>query len=195
MPQSIPAPSGAPGGGSSYTPPPPLLAAQQQVESGGNPNAVSSAGAIGPMQTLPSTLRDPGFGVLPARNNTPAELLRVGNDYSTALQQKYGQIGGLAAYNWGPGNWDKALAANGGNVQAALASAPTETQNYVPKVLGTAGLPQGANPSQLPAGRISLGTKAANPTSAERQKYDDVMALTGDPAQALQAGYGIKPAK
>lgn len=90
MPASIPAPPGAPGGGSSYTPPPPLLAAQQQVESGGNPNAVSSAGAIGPMQTLPSTLRDPGFGVAPAQNNTPAELTRVGNDYSTALQQRFG---------------------------------------------------------------------------------------------------------
>lgn len=87
------------------------------------------------MQTLPSTLQSPGFGVIPARNNSTAEMTRVGNDYSTALMQKYGPVGGLAAYNWGPGNWEKALAANGGNVQAALASAPAETQNYVPKVL------------------------------------------------------------
>lgn len=115
MPSSIPAPLGSPGGSGAYTPPPPLLAAQAQVESGNNPAAVSLAGALGTMQTLPSTLRDPGFGVLPARDNSPSEMTRVGNDYSTALQQKYGPVGGLAAYNWGPGNWDKALAANGGN--------------------------------------------------------------------------------
>lgn len=45
----------------------------------------------------------------------------------------------MAAYNWGPGNWDKALAANGGDPKAALASAPAETQNYVPSVLSKAG--------------------------------------------------------
>lgn len=78
MPSSVPAPVGAPGGAGSYTPPPPLLAAQAQVESGGNPAAVSPAGALGTMQTLPSTLRDPGFGVLPARSNSPAEMTRVG---------------------------------------------------------------------------------------------------------------------
>jgi len=105
MPASIPALAGAPGGGPAYTPPPPLLGAIKQVESGGNPNAVSPAGAIGAMQTLPSTLRAPGYGVAPARDNSPAELERVGNDYATAMQKRYGLIGGLAAYNGGPGNW------------------------------------------------------------------------------------------
>lgn len=186
MPASIPAPAGAPGGGSStYAPPAPLLGAIKQVESGGNPDAVSPAGAIGTMQTLPSTLRDPGYGVTPARDNSPAELERVGNDYAMAMQKRYGLLGGLAAYNGGPGNWQNALASNGGNVQAALSTMKPETQAYVPKVLSAAGMAPDASANALPPGRISLGTKQANPTSAERQKYNDVMAITGDPGKAL----------
>ncbi|MDA0230636.1 MAG: lytic transglycosylase domain-containing protein, partial [Proteobacteria bacterium] len=34
------------------------------AESGGDPNAVSEAGAVGLLQILPSTARDPGFGVI-----------------------------------------------------------------------------------------------------------------------------------
>lgn len=119
----------------------------------------------------------------------------MGNDYSTALQQKYGQIGGLAAYNWGPGNWDKALAANGGNVQAALASAPTETQNYVPKVLSTAGLPQAPAASALPGGRISFGKPGSSALSAGQQKIADAEAagLQLSPAEKKQVLTGIKP--
>lgn len=103
-------------------------------ESGGNPNAVSPKGAIGTMQTMPGTLRDPGFGVAPARDNSPAEMERVGKDYLRQMIGRFGPEGGLAAYNWGPGNWERALAAAGGDVQRALASAPRETQNYVPGV-------------------------------------------------------------
>lgn len=80
----------------------------------------------------------------------------------------------MAAYNWGPGNWDRALAANGGNVQAALAAAPAETQNYVPKVLGAAGMPQGE--SQLPAGRISLAKPSAT-VNADDQKFQRLVSM------------------
>lgn len=55
-----------------------LAGAVQSVESGGNPYAVSPKGALGPMQTMPGTLRDPGYGVAPARDNTPQEQARVG---------------------------------------------------------------------------------------------------------------------
>lgn len=104
-------------------------------ESRGNPNAVSPKGAIGTMQTMPGTLRDPGYGIVPARDNSPQELERVGVDYLQAMTGKYGTIGGLAAYNWGPGNWEKALQRTGGDPEAALASAPAETRAYVPSVL------------------------------------------------------------
>lgn len=80
----------------------------KQVESGGNPNAVSPKGARGLMQTLPGTLRDPGYGVRPAKDESPAELERVGQDYLKAMYAKYGNLKDtLAAYNWGPGNVDK----------------------------------------------------------------------------------------
>ncbi len=119
---------------------PGLEQAVMQVESGGNPAAVSSKGAVGAMQTMPGTLRDPGYGVAPARDRSPAELERVGKDYLQAMLRQYADPrAALAAYNWGPGNVDNALRAAGGNVEAMLASAPAETRAYVPKVLAQAG--------------------------------------------------------
>ncbi|MEG9859477.1 transglycosylase SLT domain-containing protein [Stenotrophomonas sepilia] len=119
---------------------PGLEQAVMQVESGGNPTAVSSRGAVGTMQTMPGTLRDPGYGVVPARDQSPAEQERVGKDYLQAMLRQYADPrAALAAYNWGPGNVDNALRAAGGNVDAMLASAPAETRAYVPKVLAQAG--------------------------------------------------------
>ena len=112
-----------------------LHAAVEWVESKGKVNVVSPKGAIGPMQTMPDTLKDPGYGVAPAKDNSVAELRRVGQDYIDAMYGKYGLKGGLAAYNWGPGNWERALKRAGGDVDKALASAPKETREYVPAVL------------------------------------------------------------
>lgn len=104
-----------------------LRDAVEQQESGGNPFAVSPKGAMGPMQTMPGTLASPGFGVAPARDSSVAEQRRVGNDYLQAMVQKYGVTGGLAAYNWGPGNWEAALNSSGGDPRVALSKAPKET--------------------------------------------------------------------
>ncbi len=105
-------------------------------ESRGNPNAVSQKGAVGRMQTMPGTLRDPGFGIAPARDNSDAELTRVGNEYLQAMLDRYNgdQRLALAAYNWGPGRVDEALQRNGGNVDAVLAQAPAETKKYVQSI-------------------------------------------------------------
>jgi len=98
-------------------------------ESAGNPNAVSPKGARGLMQVMPATARDPGFGIRPS-NGTPADDVRVGREYRAKMQERYG--GNLqkmwAAYNWGPGNLDRALEAHGENWMRA---APTETRNYI----------------------------------------------------------------
>lgn len=87
------------------------------------------------MQVMPSTARNPGFGVTPAQSNAPAEVNRVGREYRAAMQQRYG--GDLAkmwaAYNWGPGNLDAALAQHGDNW---LSAAPSETRNYIRRNLG-----------------------------------------------------------
>ena len=98
-------------------------------ESGGNPGALSPKGARGMWQVMPSTARDPGFGIQPS-NGTPADDARVGAEYRRAMQSRYN--GNLplmwGAYNWGPGNVDKARAQYGENW---LSHAPAETQSYV----------------------------------------------------------------
>src|ERR1043165_9600191 len=65
--------------------PGPLASAVMAQESGGNPFLVSPKGAMGAMQTMPGTLRDPGYGVTPARDNSPAEMERVGKEYLAAM--------------------------------------------------------------------------------------------------------------
>ena len=62
-----------------------------QVETGNRQGLVSPKGAIGVMQVMPNTNRDPGFGVAPAKDNSEAELKRVGEDYYGAMQKKYGR--------------------------------------------------------------------------------------------------------
>lgn len=111
----------------------PMLPKLIQTESGGNPNAVSPAGAQGVAQIMPATASDPGYGVKPLQNwdgTNPAsapvpEQMRFANDYLNAMQTHNGgnpQLG-AAAYNAGPGR-----------VDAALSQLPQETQNYVSKV-------------------------------------------------------------
>lgn len=107
-----------------------------QAESGNrerdaNGNLITSpAGAQGRMQVMPTTNTDPGYGVVPARDNSDAERTRVGRDYLSAMMREYGgdPAKAWAAYNWGPGNLDRALARYGGDW---LAYAPAETRAYV----------------------------------------------------------------
>jgi hypothetical protein len=138
-----------------------LAQAVKMVESGGDPNAVSPKGAVGTMQTMPETLRDPGYGVRPAQNNTPAELERVGRDYLQAMIAKYpNRIDhALAAYNWGPGNTDKWIAAG-----ADPAKLPKETRDYIPKVLGRLA-PGQAAPTQTAAAPAPATTTTGMPTA------------------------------
>jgi soluble lytic murein transglycosylase-like protein len=107
-------------------------------ESGGNPNAVSPKGAMGLMQVMPDTARDPGFGIKPW-DGTASDLTRVGKEYRAKMQQRYG--GDLAkmwaAYNAGPGRVDQALDTHGPNW---LARMPAETRNYVLNNLRKVGL-------------------------------------------------------
>lgn len=142
---------------------PTLEQAVMQVESGGNPAAVSPKGAMGTMQTMPGTLVDPGYGVAPARDRSPGEMERVGKDYLQAMLKQYGDPRlALAAYNWGPGNVDRAMQTHGGNADAVLANAPAETQAYVPKVL--------ARTQRGPSGD-QIGWKSAAKTAPQRESY------------------------
>jgi len=108
------------------------------LESGGkdfNPDASpmrSSKGAMFKMQVMPATAKDPGFGIKPAANDTPAEYNRVGVEYAAALEKKYGgdRAKILAAYNAGPEAVDKLLSTYGDAWQEHL---PAETKTYLQK--------------------------------------------------------------
>lgn len=99
----------------------------RDYDKNGNP-LTSSKGAKYAMQVMPETARDPGFGVEPAKNDSPEEFNRVGREYAAAMQERYGGDERLAAgaYNAGPGRVDQ-----------ALAQLPQETQDYVPRVVSS----------------------------------------------------------
>ena len=99
-----------------------LVRAVMRCESGGNPYAVSSAGAIGLMQLMPATAR--GLGVDP---NDPRRNLEGGIKYLAQLADKYDgdYVKTLAAYNAGSGRVDS---------YGGVPPFP-ETQRYVKNVL------------------------------------------------------------
>lgn len=141
-------------GGSSPAPSGQLIAAadpnaMHAVESGGNPNAVSPRGAMGVSQVMPATASDPGYGVAPARDNSPAELQRVGDQTLAAYTQHYGNPTlGHIAYNWGPGNTDKWLAAGG-----KFSQLPSETQDYLGRIAVAQAVPQQGGQQQPQSGQ------------------------------------------
>lgn len=109
---------------------------------GPNDLTTSPKGAQGEMQVMPTTQTDPGFGVTPAKDNSPDEIARVGKDYLAAMVQRYGDPAtAMAAYNAGPGAVDAAKAdavafnktpANAGQpTKSYMDFLPGETQDYV----------------------------------------------------------------
>jgi hypothetical protein len=110
-----------------------LRAVIMQRESGGRRYdkegnlLTSSKGALGEMQVMPATAKDPGFGIKPARDNSPDELRRVGDEYAEILLNRYRDPKlAMIAYNMGPGATDKWLASG-----ADVRKLPKETQGYI----------------------------------------------------------------
>ncbi len=102
-----------------------------QAESSFNPNAGSPVGARGLMQLMPGTAS--GLGVTDVLD--PAQNVNGGTKYIAGQLKKYGNTElALAAYNWGPGNVDKAIKKYGNSWEAIKSHAPKETQSYVTKV-------------------------------------------------------------
>lgn len=136
--------------------------AMHQVESGGNPNAVSPKGAMGVAQTMPGTLRDPGYGVAPAKDNSPQEMQRVGDEYLAALTKHYNDpVLAHIAYNMGPGATDKWLQSGG-----QFNKLPQETQLY----LGRIAAAQSQAGRGAPAGRPAPSAPAAPTEKPEFQR-------------------------
>ena len=126
--------------------PVPVLTAQAQQESGFRPDAVGRAGEVGVMQVLPTTARQPGFGMAgvdPASLRDPATNIQFGADYLRAR-------GGAGADFTDPAQRDRALTAyNGGG-----------DPNYAANV--TRNMPGGAQPAAAggytPEDRLALIT-------------------------------------
>ena len=110
--------------GSRYGVDPSLLAAVASQESGFDSRAVSSAGAQGLMQFMPSTAA--GLGVNPL---DPSSAIDGAARYLSSLTRQFGSTDlALAAYNAGPGT----VSRYGGIPPYG------ETQNYVRAVMSKA---------------------------------------------------------
>jgi soluble lytic murein transglycosylase len=116
-----------------------LAARVEQVESAGRQDAVSSKGAVGVMQVMPTTAPEAAAF---AGVEFDDELYRTDEAYNRLLGTAYlakmleqfdgNQAHALAAYNAGPTAVRKALV-RGRNWLSGL---PAETQDYVQKILG-----------------------------------------------------------
>lgn len=126
----------------------------------------SEKGAKGRMQVLDGTNKDPGFGVVPAKDDSLEERARVGRDYLAALVKRYGDLGqAWAAYNYGPGNFDKALKDAGEAKQPWINFVPKETQDYVQKNIAAYHAGQGAPelPTKIDFVNQAVGKLGDNP--------------------------------
>ena len=155
--------------------------------------------AKGEMQVLDGTNRDPGYGVKPAADDSPDERARVGRDYLAAMVREYdGDVSkALAAYNWGPGNLDRAVKEHGPNW---LQAAPEETRSYVERGVREfgAGAGRGKRPSlaEIKADLRGDPLLAGNPArlkaaeeAAEKQYRDIEAAEKQATDEALDTAY------
>ena len=129
---------------------PDLFLRQINQESGFNPKAVSSAGAIGLGQLMPNTARE--LGVDPT---DPEQNLEGAARYMRQQMDRFGRTDlALAAYNAGPTRVAKA------NAIPNIA----ETQNYVSSILGS-------------SPRISTKDATMTPTMATAAKQEEPKSL------------------
>ncbi|HBX2772337.1 TPA: lytic transglycosylase domain-containing protein [Klebsiella pneumoniae] len=160
-----------------------LLSSVAGTESGGDPLAVSPKGAKGPFQFMDGTARDLGLKGMDVYDphksaDAAARYLRYLLDATGGDLEKT-----LASYNWGLGNVQK----------KGMDNLPSETRNYVPKVM--AGMLPGAGmavdramPGQSGATYQFYGTKITTQAQNVEQLTSDIK-KHGDNRVMLLAGY------
>jgi soluble lytic murein transglycosylase-like protein len=109
-----------------------LLKAQMLAESGGDPEAVSVAGAVGLFQFMLPTWEewaDPGW-----ERTDPEHSIITACRYMSWLLSQFGgrQQLALAAYNWGIGNVWRLTDRSGGTLD--LTQLPAETRGYIQRI-------------------------------------------------------------
>ena len=126
---------------SKYCVPPELVFAVINVESNYDKNAVSSAGAIGLMQIMPSTYEWIASIFGDSANVSRLYIPKVNVEYGTYYLRYLYDIfdcaleKALIAYNWGMGNFMRFIEEHG-YIEGDFGSIPvSETRNYVRKVL------------------------------------------------------------
>lgn len=160
-----------------------LLSSVAATESGGDPFAESKAGAKGLFQFMPGTAKDMGLkgrDVYDPHKSADAagRYLRFLLDATGGDLEKT-----LASYNWGLGNVQK----------KGMDNLPSETRNYVPKVM--AGMRPGAGmavdramPGQAGGVYNFYGTKITTQAQNVEQLTSDIK-KHGDNRVMLMAGY------
>jgi hypothetical protein len=121
------------------------IRAVMDQESGGNPRALSRAGAMGLMQIMPAT-----WDMLAARHRLgpdpydPRDNIMAGAAYLREMHDRYGIAGMLAAYNAGPGRYEAYLRFG--------RPLPAETRAYLARLLPImdTGSPRAAGVPPLP---------------------------------------------
>lgn len=109
----------------------------EQIESAGNNAATSGAGAKGLYQFMPDTSEQYskrlfGKGTRDASTLSPEQQKQMSNAYFNDLLKEFNGDAdkAIAAYNWGQGNLEKDISANGEDWKSHL---PKETADYLQK--------------------------------------------------------------
>jgi hypothetical protein len=148
-----------------------LLDALMIAESGGDPKAVSRAGAEGAYQIMPATAADPGFGVSPMEGDRfdPKASRAFARQYLQAMLDRYdGDVeAALIAYNAGAGNADKFMAA--GRDYDVLPQT-MQTQPYVSKIMGQVERENRRRDFQMGGGRTISTTAPESYTERQRRE-------------------------
>jgi hypothetical protein len=114
------------------------LAWLAKVESSFDPEAVSSAGAVGLFQLMPATAERFGLQIYPVDDRkTPGKSAKAAACYLRQLHSEFGEWSlALAAYNAGEGRVRRALKAQKARTYLEIMPhLPAETRNYVPRVM------------------------------------------------------------
>lgn len=160
-----------------------LLSSVAATESGGDPFAESKSGAKGLFQFMPGTAKDMGL-----KGRDVFDPHKSADAAARYLRYLLEATGGdlektLASYNWGLGNVQK----------KGMDNLPSETRNYVPKVM--AGMRPGAGmavdramPGQAGGVYNFYGTKITTQAQNVEQLTSDIK-KHGDNRVMLMAGY------
>jgi hypothetical protein len=164
-----------------YGVPPALVSSVIGAESSGRPGAVSSAGAGGLMQLMPSTFAElqQKHGLGPDRMD-PETNIQAGTAYLGQLYKQFGNWpDAIAAYNSGPNRWAA--------VKAGKQAAPAETTDYTKKVLASFG--QGQGPTTKEADVPLFGSNRAATEDESVGWMNSAMSPMADPRFANLLDY------